>query len=164
VAEPLERAPVLVIGVGNDLRHDDAAGLEVARCVRARAGAAGVGVREQEGETLGLLEQWGGTGAVVLVDAIRSGAPAGAIRRIDLSDAPLPADLSSSSSTHAVGIGEAIELARVLGRLPRTVVLYGIEGARFDAGAGLSPEVSSAIDALAEAVLGEAIRAAATAA
>jgi hydrogenase maturation protease len=150
------RAPVVVIGVGNSLRGDDAAGLETVRSLHERAARAGVAVMEQEGETLGLIEQWEGARAVVLVDAIHSGSPPGTIHRLDASSTALPAPLQSSSSTHAVSIGEAIELARSLERLPRRLVLYGVEGRSFGAGAGLSDEVRTAIPALAAAVLSEA--------
>lgn len=156
--------PVVVIGVGNALRGDDAAGLEVARRVRSLAYThatempAGIVVLEQERETLSLIEQWEGAAAVVLVDALRSGAHPGAIRRIDASSEPLPAELRSSASTHAVGVAEAIELARTLGRLPARVVFYGIEGARFDAGRGLTHDVHAVIPTLADAVVEEARR------
>lgn len=153
---------MVVIGVGNSMRHDDGAGLEVVRRVRAVANAAqtavraGIAVREYEGETLGLLEQWEGARAAVLVDAIRSGVPAGTVDRVDASYAPIPVSLRGSSSTHAVGVGEAIELARALGRLPARVVVYGVHGLRFDAGSGLSEEVREVIPRLADAVLREA--------
>jgi hydrogenase maturation protease len=150
------RPRVVVIGVGNGLRGDDGAGLEVVRSLTARARAEAIEVREQEGEALGLLEQWEGAAGAVLVDAIHSGAPAGTIHRVDASAGPIPALLASSSSTHAVGVGEAVELARALGRLPRTTILYGIEGVRFDAGGDISPEVRAAIPALAAAVLAQA--------
>jgi hydrogenase maturation protease len=145
---------VVVIGVGNRLRGDDAAGLEIARRLRERT--EGVAVRELEGEGIGLLELWGRARAVILVDTIRSGASVGAIQRLDASAGPLPANLRGSSSTHAVGVAEAIELARTLGRLPARVVVYGIEGRRFDAGAPISPEVQASLDAVSEAVLREA--------
>ncbi|HKH18582.1 MAG TPA: hydrogenase maturation protease [Solirubrobacteraceae bacterium] len=149
---------VLVVGVGNALRGDDGAGLEVVRRLRARAGSAGVGVRLLEGEGIGLLEAWEGARAVVLVDSVRTNARAGAIHRIDVTDSPLPAALRSSSSTHAVGVGEAIELARALGRLPSRLVVYGVEGGRFETGAALSPEVAAVVDGVADAVLREARR------
>ena len=43
-----------------------------------------------------------------------------------------------ASSTHALGLADAVELARSLGRLPQRVVVYGIEGAAFEFGNGLS--------------------------
>jgi len=146
----------MVIGVGNLLRHDDAAGLEVVRRLRAQASSPAIAVRELEGETLALLDLWEGADAVVLVDAIRSGAAPGMIHRIEATSQPIPARVWGSSSTHAVGVGEAIELARALHRLPRRVVVYGVEGRRFDAGSGLSEEVQAAITRLADSVLREA--------
>ncbi len=156
------RAPVVVIGVGNALRHDDCAGLVVVRRLRTLANAPGtavhaeIAVLEHEGEPLGLLERWEGARAAVLVDAIHSGTAPGTIQRVDASSEPIPVRLHGSSSTHAVGLGEAIELARALRRLPARVVIYGVEGLRFDAGSGLSEEVQSVVGSLAEAVLREA--------
>lgn len=146
---------MVVIGVGNSLRRDDAAGLEVARALRAMAAGSEIVVREEEGETLALLDAWEGARAVVLVDAVCSGAAPGTVHRIDASEGPLPDHLRSSSSTHAVGLAEAIELARALGRLPARVVLFGLEGRCFDAGSELSPELRALVDPLAERVLGE---------
>lgn len=147
---------MLVIGVGNSLRHDDATGLEIARRLRARVQGTGIAVLEHEGETLGLLDSWEGADAVVLVDAIRSGATPGTIHRVDATSAAIPVRLRGSSSTHAVGVGEAIELARTLHRLPARVVLFGVEGHSFTAGSGLSAEVEAATGQLLDAVLSEA--------
>jgi hydrogenase maturation protease len=52
-----------------------------------------------------------------------------------------------------------IELARALNRLPARVIVYAVQGARFDAGTGLSGPVRAAMLPLSEAVLAEAIRA-----
>jgi hydrogenase maturation protease len=82
----------------------------------------------------------------VLVDAVQSGAQPGTVHRVDASERPLPQELRGSTSTHALGLGEAIELARALERLPRLVLVYGVEGARFDAGAELSAEVRVAVE------------------
>jgi hydrogenase maturation protease len=137
----------LVIGLGSRLRGDDAAGLEVARRLGAPA-------RAYEGEAIGLLDLWEGATAVVLVDTVRSGARPGTIHRIDTSSEPMPTRFRRTSS-HAIGVAEAIELARTLGKLPPRVVVYGVEGARFQAGAGLSAEVAAVLDELAGAVRSE---------
>ncbi len=146
----------MVLGVGNPLRHDDAAGIEVARQLAPRLNAAEYRVREHGGEALGLIEQWDGAAATIVLDATRSGAPPGTIHRFDASLCALPAELRGPTSTHAVGLAETIELARALGRLPARVIVYGIEGARFDAGAGLSEELLAVIGELAARVVQEA--------
>lgn len=142
----------LVIGVGNELRGDDGAGIAVARRLRERGD---VDVRELQTEPTGLLDLWHDRDVVVLVDTMRSGARPGAIRRIDASEMPLPLGLESSTSTHALGLGETLELARALGRLPRQVVVYAVEGRRFEAGAPMSDSVRSSVESLTARVLAE---------
>jgi hydrogenase maturation protease len=141
-----------VIGVGNDLRGDDAAGLEAVRRLRS---LPGVRVVEHHGEAVDLLDLWRDADAIVLVDTVRSGAPAGTIHRIDASDEAIPSPLRRASS-HTIGTAEAIELGRTLGELPERVVVYGIEGTRFAAGSEMSEEVCAGVGKLSDAVAREA--------
>jgi hydrogenase maturation protease len=141
---PDDRAD-LIAGVGNAWRGDDAAGLVAAR--RLRETLPGVRVVEVEGDPAALLDLWAGAERAIVVDAVRSGAPPGTIHRVDAS--ALPAGLRSAS-THALGLADAVELARALGRLPARLELYGIEGARFETGEGLTPAVARAVEALCE--------------
>ena len=113
-------------------------------------------MRELLGEPTQLLEVWEGHGAVVLVDTMRSGAPAGTIRRFDASREPLPAPFRASSSTHAFALDQAIELGRAGDRLPETVIVFAVEGRTFEAGSRLSEELQAMTPALADAVLNEA--------
>jgi hydrogenase maturation protease len=136
---------MLIIGVGNEWAGDDAAGVEVARRLAADAPADMRVVRHDGGDLSMLLDEWGDADAAVVVDAARSGAPAGAVHRFDAACAPLPAHLLRTS-THAFGVAETIELARALGRLPPVLDVYAIEGAVFEAGAPLSPVVERAVE------------------
>ena len=52
----------------------------------------------------------------------------------------VPAQLSFQS-THVFGVGEAIELARVLEQLPPILIVYAIEGENFSTGIGLTSKV-----------------------
>jgi hydrogenase maturation protease len=96
-----------------------------------------------------LLDAWAGAALAIVIDAVRSGAPPGTIHRVDL-DARPPAAALRLGSTHAVGLAEAIELGRALDRLPVRLALYGIEGARFETGAGLTPAVARAVETLCQ--------------
>jgi hydrogenase maturation protease len=145
----------MVIGVGNTWRGDDGAGLAVARRLRELS-PAGVEVRELEGDATALVEAWSGAEQVVVVDAAESGAAPGTVRCFDARSGPLPVR-SLRSSTHAFGVSDAVELARALGRLPRRLDVYAIEGASFTAGDRLSPDVERAVAELATA-LGSAPR------
>jgi hydrogenase maturation protease len=144
-----------VIGVGNAYRSDDAVGLAVARALQGRL-PNGVDVLEREGEPTSLMDAWKSGESVWLVDAVSSGAVPGTIHRVDASVEPLPAGFARSS-THHFGLPEAVELARALGRLPERLVVFGIEGASFDTGEALSPEVEAAGERVAEAIRKEVL-------
>ncbi len=139
--------PTAVFGVGNRWRGDDGAGIEVAARLAATSPAGVRVVSHESGDLSGLLDRWNKNDTVVVVDAASSGATAGSIRRFDAAVAPLPARACRSSS-HAFGVAEVVELARVLDRLPRTLEVYAIEGASFESGAGLSREVDGAVGRL----------------
>ncbi len=144
---------VVVIGVGNCLRGDDAAGIAVARLVGAAA-PAGVEVLESDGEPAGLVDAWQGARTAFVIDAVSSGAAPGSLRWFDASTSPLPVALGSSS-THGLGIADAVELGRALSRLPERIVVFCIEGDDFSWHEGISPAVARALPAAADAVLGE---------
>ena len=141
----------VVVGVGNAFRGDDAVGLAVAERLRGLV-PTGVAVVSCELEPSRLIEAWEGAETAIAVDAVVSGAEPGSVTRFDASEAEVPAR-AFRSSTHAFGVGEAIELARALGRLPNRVVVYGVEGADFVAGHGLTPPVEAAVERTATAVL-----------
>jgi hydrogenase maturation protease len=138
---------VLILGCGNPDRSDDTAGLLVARRLRE----LGIDAREHSGDALSLIETWSDAPEVIIIDAVVSGAAPGTITIWDVRTAPLPPD-QFRCSTHALGLAEAIELARVLDRLPPRFILYGIEGINFGRGGPLSSEVAGAVERLAQQI------------
>ena len=147
-------AQLVVIGVGNAFRRDDGAGLRALAHARACL-PAGVTVVESDGEPARLLDAWDGADLAVVVDAARSGAAPGTVLRAEVGRDPLPAPVPGGS-THALGVGEAIALGRALGRMPGRVVVYGIEGERFNDGIGLTDAVERGAIAAAALVCAEA--------
>ena len=147
------RAGVLVIGIGNPDRGDDGVGPAVASCLRERLPSE-VRLFECNGDVLDLIEEWAGFATALLIDATAPGGRAGRIQRLDLIGQPLHADFARNS-THAFGLAETVELARSLNRLPRQLVVYLVEGERFDIGTPLSPAVAEAVNRVAESILAE---------
>ena len=143
----------IFIGVGNPFRGDDGAGRAVVRRLHGEI-PPDVKVMEETGDGAELLEAWKGVDCVILVDAVLSGAPPGTIHRLDARIEKLPGWFSHSS-THLFGIGEAIELARIMEELPAKLIVYGIEGLDFSPGTELSPEVAEVVPAAANLILQE---------
>jgi hydrogenase maturation protease len=144
---------VLVIGVGNPYRRDDAVGLIVARTLHEK-NLDGVKVLEMSGEGAALIEAWQNAERVIVIDALCSGAAPGTIFRFEAHRRSIPTRFFRYS-THNLGLAEAIELARSLGQLPRELIVYGIEGRDFTVGEGLSPEVAHGASQVLERILSE---------
>jgi hydrogenase maturation protease len=143
----------LVIGLGNPYRHDDGAGLAVAARVRAAA-LSGVVVSELEGEPVSLIDAWDAATLVYLADAVSSGGEPGTVYRFDAATG-LPAAPLRHRGTHAFSLADAVELGRALGRLPSRLVVYGIEGADFGTGTGLTPRVEEGVRAVVTRLVSE---------
>ena len=138
----------LIIGVGNRSRGDDAVGCLLAE----ELAASGVMAIEHGGEPASLIDAWQGWEGVILVDAVFSGAMPGTTHHFDLTGEALPASFAKPT-THAVGVAEAVELARALGKLPPCVEFYGVEGQSYDYGYPLTAPVCEAMGALKEKLL-----------
>ena len=165
------RARVVVVGIGAPDRGDDAIGPAVVARVAEWAGAGGDpqaatdGARDvlPEGTELvirsdptQLVADMAGVGLLVVVDAIRTGAPAGTVHVLQAGAGHPPLAgpaLAAPSGSHGFGVGHALELARALGSLPPRVVLVGVEAGEFEVGALPAAEVMAARDPAARAVL-----------
>ncbi|HET9609387.1 MAG TPA: hydrogenase maturation protease [Acidimicrobiales bacterium] len=157
------RGRIVVVGVGNSWRGDDGAGPAVAAALRGRLGpgvpGAPVAVVDLDGEAARLVDAWDGADLAVVVDAVRTGAPPGTLHRLDACDV----HASATASSHALGVQHAVALARALGRLPRRLVLVGVEGADFGHGTQLSDPVAAAVEPASRLVVGVVAEAAAAA-
>jgi hydrogenase maturation protease len=140
----------LVVGVGQPDRGDDAVGPLLAARLRDPP-RPGVDVRTLP-SPVRLAEVWEGYDIVVVVDAVRSGRPAGEITVVNVTDELLPAR-PGAGGTHGFGLAESVELARAMGRLPRRLVLVGIEATGFAIGIPVSATVLAALPDAERAVV-----------
>lgn len=136
----------LLIGLGNPDRGDDGAGPLVARLVAER-GLPGLETHQCRGDVLALLDVWRGHDCVIIVDACAALTAPGTIHRFDWPTSALPP--AQSSSTHGIGLAEALALAAALGELPGRITIHAIEGMDFTPGAAISDPVAAAAARLA---------------
>lgn len=142
----------VVIGVGNPFRRDDGAGTAIAAMVSEHE-LPGVTVISCDGEPSRLLDAWAGAELAIVVDAIRCGSPEpGQVHR---REHPQAWPQAGTASTHGLGIEQAILLGQVLDRMPRRLVLFGVEAQDYGHGQGMSAPVAEALPGLARAVLAE---------
>ncbi len=136
----------LVIGVGNPDRGDDGIGPVVVERLRRRRDDVDTVI--VTGDLVDLTVLWRDRDDVVVVDACRTGRPPGSVVTVEAEDL----DGDHVLSSHGVGVGFAVALARRLGWLPRRLRVVGIEVgdvAPGPLGAGLGSRIETIADEVA---------------
>ncbi len=155
----MAHAKVTVIGIGQTLRGDDAAGIEAVQQWEAKhavtASRPDVSVQYSELPGLALLDMLEGFEAAVIVDAVQDVGAAGGIFQLGTEE--LAAFDTGAKSAHGWGVAETLELGRQVGTLgPHLRIrLIGISAEQMDTGKPLSQAVSQALTAACEAIEAE---------
>jgi hydrogenase maturation protease len=143
----------LVIGLGNPLLTDDSVGLRVVDRLRpALDGWPGLELAEDYCGGLRLMERLVGYDRAIIIDAQRSGAPAGTVSTLS-ANAP---STRHGNSAHDVDLWTALEFGRQAGAAvpaANSIRIVAIEAADVDTfGEECTPAVGASIPRAAEAV------------
>jgi len=152
-------APVLVLGVGNRLLGDDGVGPALADRLRIRhAGESRVEIVDGGTQGLALLGLFENRRAVLLLDAIAVGADAGHVHVIE---DPLQEAMARGQSAHEDNVSDLLRVVDLLGHLPASLALVGVEPGVIETRLGLSqavtrslPEAMATAERLLERMLG----------
>jgi hydrogenase maturation protease len=147
---------IKVIGIGQSLRGDDAAGLAAVRLwlesCQGKVDRPNLMVELVELPGIGLLNLLEGARVAILVDAVRSGATAGTVNIIDENQIESFSD--GAGSAHGWGVAETLSLGRKLNpaKLPKKLILIGIEAGQLSLGETLTREVELALPEVARLI------------
>ena len=136
---------IVVIGVGQTMRGDDAVGVVAVRSWQTHypqtAKHPDVQLEISELPGLDLLELLSGAEFALIVDAVQSGRPAGEIQILD--EQAISAFEPGTGSAHGWGVAETIQLGHKLHRAnyPRNLKILGIAAQQFEIGSSLSSEI-----------------------
>jgi hydrogenase maturation protease len=145
--------PLRIVGLGSPDHGDDAAGPLVAAALRDTT-PPGVEVWTDTAGGVRFDAWCAGVDGLVLVDAACAspGFPAGSRRRIAWPEQRHLLQTTRLAGTHAFSIEKALQLAEILGRLPRRVTLFVLAGDHFQIGAPLSPALQEPLRHLIEQI------------
>ena len=133
---------IVVLGLGNPYMKDDGVGILVARELRRRD--LGEDAVFQESLTLdaSLIWQFREAAALVIIDALKSGAPVGKVSRFTI--APRSSPITDVPSLHEMQLHDLVDLAGMnLVSFPVTVV--AVEPKDCSLGEGLTAEIQRAL-------------------
>lgn len=143
-----------MLGIGNTLMNDDAAGVLVVQALADKFEFP-VELTILDGGTLGLdiLPYLEGVARLLVVDAVETAEPVGTIIRMTGDEIPLA--LATKVSPHQMGLKDLLLVADLQGYAPQEMVLWGVQPGSIEMDIELSPEVAEAVDILQVKVLEE---------
>jgi hydrogenase maturation protease len=142
---------IVVLGLGNLMRTDDAAGMHalsrLAGDIRLPAG-----VRLVEGGTLGLelLYRVENASLLLVLDAVDANERPGTLMLFEGKEVEA---LPRGRSIHLLGLADLLSALRLTGRAPFEVILLGIQPESTGWGTELTPAVDAAVARLIEIAL-----------
>jgi len=145
---------VVVLGVGNVLLSDEGLGVRaVERLQQDYCLPPEVEVIDGGTSGMELLEHLEGIDALIMVDAIRAGAPPATPMR--LAGEALPVFFRTRLSPHQVGLSDVLANLELLGRSPRHICILGLQPQSLALGMELSREIEDGMPALLSMVTAE---------
>jgi hydrogenase maturation protease len=170
---------ILVVGIGNPDRADDAIGPAVLGLVAEQLALRALGARARPTggsapraplppcrlvvlpDPMRLVDELDGCELAIVVDAVVAAGPGaqqpGAVLLLGTGQGqpalPVAPD-PTAGGTHGLGLPAALELARALGRMPDRVAVVGVVAQQLAPGAPMSAQVRAAIPTAAMQVVG----------
>ncbi|MBS0287850.1 MAG: hydrogenase maturation protease [Proteobacteria bacterium] len=146
------RHDLILVGIGHPDRGDDSVGPLAIEALKKRLPT--VKMRSILGDVSSLIDIFANHACVILIDAITSGAKSGTIFRLEEN---LLNELAQScrSSTHTFDLSQILEIANNLNSLPDKLIIFGMEGANFSVGEGLSLPVVAQFDTFVDSIYKE---------
>jgi len=146
----------VIIGLGNKFRNDDGVGIHIAEILRA-LNIPRLKILTAPADGTAMISAWSGYKTAIIIDAVKSNGKVGTIHRFDALNQSIPEKMFESRTTHAFSVTETVALARALDRLPAQLIVFGIEGEKFDLGINMTEAVIRAADEVVERISGDII-------
>jgi hydrogenase maturation protease len=146
------RAPMLVLGLGNILLQDEGVGVAVVERLQRRYRVPEE-VELLDGGTSGmsLLDDIRNREHLIVVDAVRTGRPAGT--EVILTGEEVPAFLCNKVSPHQLALSDVLAALTLMDESPGQVTVVGMEPLSLETHLGLSELVASRLQSLTDRVI-----------
>ena len=149
-----QQQKVVIIGMGNVLMQDEGIGVRVVEELENRYHVPdGVDIIDGGTTGMGLLEPIRECDALVVADAVNTGAPVGSLVRIANDD--IPAFFQTKLSNHQLGLSDILGLLTLQGQKPGHIAIIGMVPHSLEQKLGLTAEAEQAIDTMIDMILAE---------
>ncbi len=133
-----------IFAVGNSFYGDDGVGVAVLDRIRESEAFPGAKLVDISTDALALVDELVPDELNVVIDAADMGLEPGAAQSFRPSEVVMKIR-SDHLSMHGFGLAEAFNLAAQLGRMPRKVLIVGVQPERIEINQGLTRKVAAAV-------------------
>jgi len=144
---------ITVLGIGNILLKDEGVGVRVIEHLKEYNLPKEVELIDGGTATASLFPIFAETDYLIVIDAVKGKMSPGTIYRLGLND--LMPTKKASISLHDLGLLEALDMAKKIGKFPKSVVIFGIEPKEINWGMELSPDINRKLPQIARLVVKE---------
>ncbi len=145
---------IKIIGIGNTLYSDEGVGVHLIPYLeKALSGFDRVEIIEGATDGMRLLEPVEDADYLIVIDAINAGRPAGEL--ITIKNEEIPKYYGVKMSVHQIGFQEVLLAADLQERLPKEMIMFGIQPASLDLGLELSDIVKGKLPELVANVVNQ---------
>lgn len=149
--------PIKIIGIGNTLFSDEGVGVHLLPYLEeALTDFTNVEIIEGATDGMKLLEPVEEADYLIIIDAINAGKPAGELMMI--CNEEIPKYYGVKMSVHQIGFQEVLLAADLQERLPKEMIMFGIQPATLELGLELSHIVKTKIPELVTNVVDQVRR------
>ena len=143
---------IAVVGVGNVLLKDEGIGVHIAHALQQTDIPHDIKVIDG-GTSPDLPYYIKDCDKLIIVDAVQGGGKPGTFYRFHPHDANI--ESGEMASAHELGLGQSLEMMRLMGSEPREIVIIGIEPKEIGWGIELSAELQQKIPEIIDLILTE---------
>ena len=144
----------VVLGIGNTILTDEAAGV---RAAMALEGAYQIpdNVQVIDGGTSGMemIEDLSDLDLLIVIDVVKTGAAPGTVVKIAGDD--IPVFFRRKLSPHQIALPDVLASLELLGTMPQEIVVLGVEPVSLELGMEMTPTVADKIPTLVDMAVAE---------
>lgn len=144
----------VILGIGNTILSDEGVGVHAVGALLTNYDLP-AGVEVMDGGTAGmeLLEPLSGVNLLVVLDAVKSGRPAGTIVKI-IGD-EVPVFFRTKISPHQISICDVLASLELIGDKPKEMVLIGVEPDSLELGLEMTPAIAACMSEMVDMAVAE---------
>lgn len=137
----------VVLGIGNTILTDEAAGVRAAEMLE-QAYRLPDNVQVIDGGTSGMemIEDLSHLDLLIVLDVVRTGAAPGTV--VKIAGDEIPVFFRKKLSPHQIALPDVLASLELLGTMPREIVVLGVEPVSLELGMEMTPLIASRVPEL----------------